>query len=164
MIDKQEMYGLLDRCGIEYEAFEHKPVFTVDEALAAGIPQKGVEVKNLFLCDPKMRRLYLVTLPLTKKVSLAAIAECIGEKRLKFVSARHLPELIGVEQGSVTPLAVLNDASRAICLILDEELTGKRVGVHPMENTATVYLAVESVVSLAEAHGSPVCFQTFPTS
>lgn len=164
MIGKQEVYDMLDRANIEYEVVEHEPVFTVEEALAAGIPQKGVMVKNLFLCDQKGRRFYLVTLPLTKRVSLAALAKCFGEKRLRFVSARRLPELIGVGQGSVTPFAVLNDRSRIVCLVLDKELVGKLIGVHPMENSATVYLPVGSVVSLVESYGSLVRFQVFPES
>ena len=70
-LTKQDIYDLLDARGIEYEAIEHPPVCSVEEADAlAKLPFAEHEAKNFFLRDPKHREYYLVTVPDHKKVDL----------------------------------------------------------------------------------------------
>ena len=60
--------------------------------------------------------------------------------------------------GSVTPLGLLNDESRSVRFYLDEEflLPPGRIGVHPNDNTATVWLQAEGLLRLLRAHGTAV--------
>lgn len=50
--------------------------------------------------------------------------------------------------GSVTPLGLLNDP--------DRDFEGGRIGVHPNDNTATVWLSTRDLLDLLREHGSPV--------
>ncbi|MCX7384670.1 MAG: prolyl-tRNA synthetase associated domain-containing protein, partial [Alphaproteobacteria bacterium] len=65
----------------------------------------------------------------------------IGSKRISFGSAEDLVRILGVEPGSVTPLAMINDAAREVRLVLDAGmLEAAAVLVHPLVNTATLIM------------------------
>ena len=63
--------------------------------------------------------------------------------------------LLGLEAGSVTPLGLLNDEDCRVIFYLDAEFTGL-IGVHPNDNTATVWMQAEDLKRLIEEHGNPV--------
>lgn len=58
--------------------------------------------------------------------------------------------------GSVTPLGLLNDPDRSVQFYLDRDFEGDRIGVHPNDNTATVWLSTRDLLDLLREHGSPV--------
>lgn len=69
--------------------------------------------------------------------------------------AKHL----GVSKGSVTPLAVLNDAGRAVEVLFDPDLrSAGRVGVHPNDNTATLLMRFDDLLRVVREHGNTVGF------
>ena len=156
MLTEQDIYRLFDERGIAHRRCEHVAVFTAEEALAANIPAWGAFAKNLFVCDNKKRVFKLICAPLEKRVDLKATADRLESKRLRLAPVELLPTMRGVGQGSVTPLALLNDTAREVELVLDTELAEQIVGVHPLVNTATVYLAAKDLVALAREHGNPV--------
>ena len=42
--------------------------------------------------------------------------------------------------GAVTPLGILNDAEHRVQVFMDVEFVGNKIGVHPNDNTATVWM------------------------
>ena len=50
-----------------------------------------------------------------------------------------MEQMLEVKPGSVTPLAILNNKDKNILMIFDSELQNQTIGMHPMENTATVF-------------------------
>ena len=157
MYGKAETLELLNRAGIAYELYEHEAVFTVAEAVAAGIPHRELGAKNLFLRDDKHRAYYLVCLPDEKDVSLQEIRERLGSRRLSFASEQDLGSMLGLRRGSVTPLGALNDAEGRVEVVLDQALVDAgRVTVHPCDNTATVLLATTDLIGLLREHGHDV--------
>ena len=56
--------------------------------------------------------------------------------------------------GSVTPLGLLNDSECRVKFYLDAEFEGGMMGVHPNDNTATVYLKAADVLRLIIEHGN----------
>ncbi len=159
-LTKASIYALLDHLGVEYQAVEHPPVFTVEEAQArAKLPFAEFEAKNLFLRDPKHRNYYLVTVPENKTVDLKLLQERLGSKRLSFASADDLAEKIGIYPGAVTPFAALNDETRTVQVALDADFErwGK-IGCHPCSNTASVLLNTPDLVGIIKDHGSPFMF------
>ena len=157
MFGKTETIALLEREGIAYELYEHVAVYTVAEAVTAGIPHRELGAKNLFLRDDKHRAYYLVCLPDEKNVSLREIQERLGSRRLSFASEKDLHSMLGLIPGSVTPLGTLNDASGSVEVVLDQALVkAGRLTVHPCDNTATVLLATQDLIDLLRSHGRPV--------
>ena len=49
-------------------------------------------------------------------------------------------------KGAVSPLGVLNDAEGAVEVVIDRALVGAaRLGVHPNDNTATLWISYEGL-------------------
>ena len=157
MYGKAETLALLDREEIAYELYEHVAVYTVAEAVAAGIPHRELGAKNLFLRDDKHRAYYLVCLPDEKNVSLREVQERLGSRRLSFASEKDLRSMLGLVPGAVTPLGALNDVERRVEVVIDQALVDAgHLTVHPCDNTATVLLATSDLIALLRERGHDV--------
>ncbi len=157
MYGKAETLVLLDREEIAYELYEHVAVYTVAEAVAAGIPHRELGAKNLFLRDDKHRAYYLVCLPDEKNVSLREVQERLGSRRLSFASEKDLRSMLGLVPGAVTPLGALNDVERRVEVVIDQALVDAgHLTVHPCDNTATVLIATSDLIALLRERGHDV--------
>lgn len=155
MAKREKSLAALCELGIAFELEEHPAVFTMDEMHALGITGRGTVCKNLFLRDAKGRNHYLVVIAGDKRADLAAIANQLGSGKLGFASEARLMEHLGLEKGEVTPLGIVNNENRSVILVFDEELKNKgRLGVHPCDNTATVWLGPGDLIMLAERFGA----------
>ncbi len=80
--------------------------------------------------------------------------EKIGSKRLSFGNAALLMDALGVTPGSVTPLALINDAARRVQLVLDREMMDEElINLHPLVNTATITLQTADLLRFLETLG-----------
>lgn len=157
MIGKKEIYELLNDAQIPYESMEHEAVYTMEEMDRLGITKKGTVCKNLFLRDAKGKKHYLLCVPEERKIELKTLHEKIGSTKLSFASAERLEKYLGVQQGCVSPLGILNDEVRNVTVIFDSVLLGEaQVGVHPNDNTATIWLSFENLYRLIREHGNEV--------
>lgn len=159
---KQQVLKALEERGIKFSVEEHPPVFTIEEMDALGLNERGDVVKNLFLRDAKGKRHFLVVLAKDKQADLKSLQEKIGCSKLSFASEKRLETHLNLAKGSVTPLGILNDHSRGVEVILDNDLVGKkRLGVHPNENTATLWIAFDDLYTLIKEHGNSVTILHF---
>src|SRR6188472_1905857 len=124
MADPEEVYAALDALGIEYERYEHPPVFTGEAAAEHWGRIPGTQVKNLFLRNKKGDRQYLVILEIGKQADLRQLVKVIGDDRFSFGSPERLMATLGVTPGSVSPFGLLNPGSRDVRVIVDQELRG----------------------------------------
>src|SRR3981189_2812391 len=106
----------------EAHRFEHPPVMTVEESerLVPRLP--GAKTKNLFLRDRKGARHFLVTLPHDRAADLDALGSTLDAGRLGFPSPRRLAKHLGITPGSVSLLALVNDAAAAVEFVIDRSL------------------------------------------
>ena len=151
---KQEVFRFLDGQGIDYEAAEHPAVFNMEEMHAVELPHPEADAKNLFVRDDKKQSYYMITVKGDKRVDLKAFQRAQGLRRLSFASADDLMRILGLIPGAVTPLGLLCDEERRVTLFLDEDFEGGLVGVHPCDNTATVFLHAEDLLRLVRANGN----------
>lgn len=159
---KQEIYDFLTEKKVKFEKLEHDAVYTMEDMDNAGITEKGTVCKNLFLRDAKGKTHYLVTAPEEKNVDLRALSEKIGSTKLSFASAERLTKYLGVEQGCVSPLGVLNDESKSVIVIFDNDLQwNNEIGIHPNDNTATLWLSFKDLRKIIEGHGNSVMLVKF---
>lgn len=134
-----EVYQLLAELGISYQRVDHKAVYTVAEI---DFSIDGSDVKNLLLKSKKTKKFYFVICPGYKRLDLKSLAKVLGESQLSFASEEELFDLLGLERGSVTPLALPQDTQHQITLLIDEEIDQtKKIGFHPNTNTATLVIA-----------------------
>src|SRR5947208_6116333 len=130
MLDPQQLFARLDQLGIAYRTVEHPPVFTVEEAKALRGNLPGHHIKNLFLRNKK-EEMWLVVALEDRTIDLKRLGEVLGAGRLSFGSPERLRTYLGVEPGSVTPFAVINDTAHRVSLVLDRALeTGGPVNAH----------------------------------
>ncbi len=143
---KQRVYDALDKLNIKYEAVEHEPVYTMEDMDRLGLSKKGTLCKNLFLRDAKGKRHFLVTADENTKVDLKDLGRKLGAGNLSFASEERLEKYLGLKQGSVTPFGLMNDTSHAVEFFIDKSLSRcKSLGIHPLENTATVFLSFKDL-------------------
>lgn len=153
-MNKEETYAFLKENNIEFEAVEHKAVFNMEELSDVELPHPEWEAKNLFVRDDKKRNYYLITVKGAKRVDLKDFRKKHGLRPLTFASADDLLEIMKLTPGSVTPLGLLNDSECKVKLYLDAEFEDGMMGVHPNDNTATVYMKADDVLRLIREHGN----------
>ena len=156
-MNKQEVYEFLQAKGVTYEVTEHKAVYNMDELAEVELPYPEADAKNLFVRDDKKSSYYLITVRGSKRVDLQEFRKAYGTRRLSFASAEDLVRLLGLLPGSVTPLGLLNNTEKNVKLFLDSDFADDDlIGVHPNENTATVWLKAGDLVRLIREHGNEV--------
>jgi len=153
---KQETYDYLTLKGISYEITEHAAVFNMEELDSVTLPYPDCDAKNLFVRDDKKRNYYLITVKGDKRVDLKEFRKAHGLRNLSFASPEDLMSIMGLIPGAVTPLGLLNDEERRVTFYFDSAFAGGLVGVHPNDNTATLWLNAEDLVKLIEEHGNAV--------
>ncbi|WP_240635919.1 prolyl-tRNA synthetase associated domain-containing protein [Caldimonas tepidiphila] len=148
----EELVRLLEDRGLAYEMVEHVPVFTIEDALKATPSLDGIKTKNVFLRDAKGARHFLVIVPHDKRLDLAALAGALSTTKLSMGSPDRLQRHLGVTPGAVSVFALINDAARAVELVIDAQVwAAEKVQAHPLRNTATVSLprqALETFLSM----------------
>ena len=157
-MNKEEIYRFLENQQIPFERMEHIAVFNMAEMREVHLPHPEAEAKNLFVRDDKKRNYYLITVRGDKRVDLKEFQAAQGTRRLSFASDEDLMTILGLIPGAVTPLGLLNDAERKVHFYLDEAFFDepKLIGLHPNDNTATVWLNTEDLIRIIREHGNPV--------
>jgi Ala-tRNA(Pro) deacylase len=132
---------LRDR-GITATRHAHPPVMTVEESERLVPKLPGAKTKNLFLRDKKGARHFLVTVPQDLQVDLNALGSALDAGRLGFASPERLAKHLGITPGSVSLLALVNDAAAAVEFVIDRALwDAAAVQAHPLVNDATMVIA-----------------------
>jgi len=141
---------------ISVEIHRHPALHTVAQSQALRGTLPGGHIKNLFLRDKK-RNKWLVTVPEDAEVDLKALRHIIGASgNLSFGNADLLAECLGVEPGSVTPFAVMNDTGADVAMVLARSLLDQDpINAHPLHNEATAAVATADLLRFLEASGHP---------
>jgi Ala-tRNA(Pro) deacylase len=148
------LFAFLDRLSIPHTTVSHPPLFTVEQSRALRGKVPGGHTKNLFLKD-KRGALFLVVALEDAQIDLRGLHRQLGASgRFSFGSAELLRETLGVEPGSVTPFAAINDVGRKVAVVLDAAmLTHEILNYHPLVNTMTTSLPRDGLVTFLKACG-----------
>ena len=144
-----DLYKVLNELGIAYNEIEHEPVFTIEQAQSIKDNISGLGCKNLFLTDKK-GKYFLVTLEESKKANIRELSKLVGASHLSFASIDELKDILNLEQGSVTPLGIINDKEQVVILLIDKSLVNKRLLVHPNNNTKTIAIHYTDLIKFLE--------------
>lgn len=154
----------LHTLAIPFAAYEHEVVFTVAQSDVVNAAIMGDHTKNLFLKD-QAGAFWLVTVPSDIRVDLKALPAVLGTKKFSFAKAEDMERLIGIQPGSVTPLAAINAALGALTVVLDTGLAAAEVvNVHPLRNTGTLGLSGASIVKLLRHWGHDPLIAAIPAT
>ena len=157
-MNKQEIYDFIKNKNIWYEVTEHKAVFNMAELSEIEILYPEYDAKNLFVCDDKKRNYYLITVKGNKRVDLKKFRKNNDTRPLSFASEQDLMNIMNLIAGSVTPLGLLNDNELKVIFYLDKDFLNDKqiIGVHPNDNTATLWLKVMDLIDIIQEHGNQV--------
>jgi len=136
-----DLTAFLAAHGVDATRHSHPPVMTVAESERLVSPLPGAKTKNLFLRDRKGARHFLVSVPHALAVDLNGLGERLGAGRLGFASPERLHRHLGITPGSVSLLALVNDAAHAVEFVIDRALwAAPAVQAHPLANDATMVI------------------------
>ena len=155
-MNKAEIYRFLTEHKISYEVTEHEAVYSMDELNSVDLPYPEWDAKNLFVRDDKKQNYYLITVCGNKRVNLKEFRKAHGLRNLSFASPDDLMKIMGLVPGSVSPFGLLNDSERRVHFFLDDDFSGNLIGIHPNDNTATVWLQSDDLIKLIAEHGNEV--------
>ncbi len=157
-MNKEQIYRYLKQKNIWYEITKHKAVYNMKDLQDVDLPYPEGDAKNLFIRDDKKRNYYLITVKGTKKVDLKEFRHQNNTRPLSFVNEKELLELLNLKPGSVTPLGLLNDKEHKVEFFIDNELLEEPgiIGVHPNENTATVWLKTRDLITILKENNVKV--------
>lgn len=142
MMTEQEFLAFMDASGFTYQRVEHPAVFTCAEAEFHRPAVPAVSTKNLFLCDKKARRFFLVVTACEKMVKLDQLALQLGVAYLRFGSEENLMHRLGVTRGAVTMMGLVNDKEQHVELWMEADIWQSNYFLsHPLVNTSTLILA-----------------------
>lgn len=143
---------------IEFECFDHPPVYTVADVHRLTPDLPGVKTKNLFFRDSKNNRHFLVVVPGDNRLDMKALPGVLGCDRVRFGSPDRLKKYLGIEPGSVSLLAVINDPQHDVEVVIDKDLwNSEYFQFHPLVNTRTLILSRKGIkLFLAETGHEPI--------
>lgn len=155
---RSEIYEYLKQLGIWFEVTEHQAVFNMEEPACVQLPYPEADAKNILVRDDKKRNYYLITVKGNKRVNLKEFRNQNGTRPLSFASEEELMSLMGLIPGAVTPFGILNDKECRVQCFIDREFAESSgiIGVHPNDNTATVWLKTEALAKIIREHGNAV--------
>ncbi len=134
---EKKLFAKFDALDIQHETIEHEPIMTVDDGKDFWHKIPGMNCKNLFMKDKK-GQIWLIVMPGGKRAHINQLQKVIGAARMSFGKPELLLETLGIKPGSVTPFALINDISRHVKVVLDEDmLESDMVNYHPLRNTAS---------------------------
>jgi Ala-tRNA(Pro) deacylase len=156
MIFKDDLIRMLKDNGFEYFVEEHAPLFTVEDSKLLRGQIEGAHSKNLFLKDAKAN-FFLISIEESASIDLKKTMQQIQSKKLSFAKPEYLQDILGIEPGSVSPFALLNDTKKQVEFYLDRSfLDSETVNFHPLINTATVNISPQNLIELIEKYHNPV--------
>ena len=157
-MNKQEIYNFLDNKKIWHEITEHEAVYNMEELSKINVPYPEMDGKNLFVRDDKKKNYYLITVRGNKRVNLKEFRKKNNTRQLGFASEEDLMEILNLKPGSVTPLGILNDINKKVIVYLDEDFRKAPgiIGIHPNDNTATIWLKIDDLINIIKEHGNIV--------
>ena len=111
---------------------------------------------KIFLLE--MINYYLITIKGDKKLDLKSFSDEFHTRRLSFASENDLMNILNLTPGSVTPLGLLNDKDLKVIFYLDEAFLDDNgiIGIHPNDNTATIWLKAQDLINIIKEHGNQV--------
>ncbi|OUL57509.1 prolyl-tRNA synthetase associated domain-containing protein [Pseudoalteromonas ulvae] len=121
------------------EKIAHPPLADCKQADALELNRPGARLKNLFLRDNYGREHFLLITRPDKQVDLKKLSNQIGKARLGFASTERLWCHLGVKPGCVSMLAVLNNSSNSVAVLLDTDIwqNNHLFQCHPFVNDRT---------------------------
>ena len=153
-INMTDIFTFLTENSIDYQRFDHPPVYTVADVHRLTPDLPGAKTKNLFFRDSKNDRHFLVVVPGDGRLDMKAMPGVLACGRVSFGSPKRLKNYLGIEPGSVSLLAIVNDPQHAVEVVIDQKLwESDAFQFHPLVNTSTLVISRDNLLRFLDAAG-----------
>ena len=150
---QEELLNRLMELGIDAPTVQHRPIYTVEEGKKILGDLQGGRCKSLFLKDKK-GALWLVVMLGEDRVDTGALQKNLGAARLSFGKPDLMRSVLGVEPGSVTPFAVINETAKVVQVVLQRRMMAMDLlNYHPLRNDATTTISPKDLLKFLTAMG-----------
>lgn len=150
-MNKQEILQELDKNKIKYQVVNHPAVYTAEEADKYVKDYNFCRAKNLFLRTANKKHYYLLLIEENDRLDFKKFRDVAQTSRVSMASSDELNEKLDLTPGSVSPFGLLNNKKKDVELDIQRKILDDRyIGVHPNENTATVILKINDLISFFE--------------
>ena len=147
------VFAALQELSIPFERVEHEHADTMEDCVAIGNALGADVCKNLVLCNRQKTNFYLLTMPGDKPFFTKDLSHQIGSSRLSFASPEAMEELLHVQPGSASILALLFDTEHKVQLVMDRETKEQEFFCcHPCKNTGTLKMRTSDVLDIFLKH------------
>jgi len=143
------LYEILDRLNIQYSEIEHKKIYAIEKAQSIKSRISGIGCKSLFLTDRKGKYI-LIVLEDNKNANIRYLSKICNTSHLSFASKEELKNILNLEQGSVSPLGIVNDIENKVLILIDKCLENKKILVHPNTNTKTISIKYNDLIKFID--------------
>lgn len=146
------------------EKIAHPPLADCKQADTLELSRPGVRLKNLFLRDNYGREHFLLITRPNKQVDLKKLSKQLGQSRLGFASTERLWCHLRVKPGCVSMLAVLNNASNSVTVLLDTDIwqSNDLFQCHPFVNDRTWIVTKSQLEQIFSFTGHDVAVISVP--
>lgn len=114
---EEKIVQTLRERGIEYEIYEHEPVYT-NPTMAEALGVTEAETVKSLVLTTKEKKMVVLVMPGSKKVDWKAAANTVNTKKVSFAKPDAVSEAVGCEVGCVPPFGHLTD----LPIFVDPEL------------------------------------------
>jgi len=141
MLNSTQFINILKKRNYDFVIHEHDALFTVQDSKNLRGKIKGAHSKNLFLKNKK-NNFFLLSCEESDQINLKKISKSLNFGNVSFAKEGYLNQYLGINPGSVSPFALLNDKNNDVCFYLEKTLHDSEfVNFHPLTNTITITIA-----------------------
>ena len=146
MLNSTQFINFLKERNYDFIIHEHDALFTVQDSKNLRGKIKGVHSKNLFLKNKK-NNFFLLSCEEGDQINLKKISKSLNLGNVSFAKEGYLDQYLGINPGSVSPFALLNDKNNEVSFYLEKTLHDSEfVNFHPLINTITINIATRDFI------------------
>ena len=139
-------YDYLDGLKIPYYRTDHEPATNMEACEEIDRTLGALICKNLFLCNRKKTKFYLLMIPGDKSFKTKELSGQHGLSRLSFAPAEAMEKYLDITPGAVSVMGLMNDKDHAVQLLVDEDVMNHEdFGCHPCVNTSSLKMKLSDV-------------------
>lgn len=157
---ERKAIAALDQAGVPYVRIAHPAASTMELCRGIGEEYGAAHCKNLFLTNKRGTLFYLLLMDPDKPFRTSEVSRKLGVTRMSFGGPEMLREIMGLEQGSVTVLGLVNDCAKEayregrLRVAVDSSLFEReKLCVHPNTNTASLVIASADIKRFLDTLG-----------
>lgn len=153
----------LDGAGVNYVLLKHEAADTMEKCFGIGKEYGAEHCKNLFLASRNGKRFCLLMMDAGKPFVTGEVSKKLGLPRMGFGTEEQLESVLGLRQGSVSVLGLLNAQAKraydenALKIVVDRDVFERElICVHPNTCTKTLVMKTAELFSFITSLGYSV--------